>query len=179
MCLTSREELKAPINVDGFKVFAKENGKLYSPFKAAHAYNFKRDASGILRGSIELLPSFAVNEIVDVNPECNSFFSFEKFEDACRIANNSKLWNVISRMLVVRPVTAINVIAVGKFHVPSEDIQCMDGYYSSFESKKLIVHDTAEIEHMINTKLLRKCITGRNLSYMEQVAFDFFFTKKK
>lgn len=36
------------------------------------------------------------------------------------------------------------MVATGKYHVPSEDIQCLDGYYPAFESKEIEVHDSEE-----------------------------------
>ena len=46
--------------------------------------------------------------------------------------------------LIVLPVTLFEVVATGKYHVPSGDPQCLDGYYSAFEAKEILVHDTEE-----------------------------------
>lgn len=174
MCLTSREELKTPITRKGFKLFARtKSGELYSPFATAHRLEKGTNAT------LKLAPSFTTNEIVSVDPEDKTFFSFEKFDDACRIANNTRKWNFIGDTIVVRPVTAIDVVATGNFFVPSEDPQCFDGYYPSYESKKLVVHDTPEIEREINEKLVKAFIERNrwSLSYMQEEAFQYFLAK--
>jgi hypothetical protein len=174
MCLRNRKELEAPITREGFKLFAKnKSGKLYSPFATAH--DFKAGTNNALK----LAPNFPMNQIVHVNPEDRTFFSFEKFDDACRVASNTGKWNFIGDTIVVRPVTAIDIVVTGDFFAPSDDPQCLDGYYPSYESKKLIVHDTPEIEREINEKLVKEFVERHRwgLSYMQEEAFQYFLAK--
>lgn len=172
MCLHNRKELESPITCEGFKLFAKnKKGELYSPFAMAH--NLKVD------DNLQLSPSFPMNQIVHVNPEDRTFFSFEKFDDACRVASDTGRWNFIGDTIVVRQITAIDVVATGDFYVPSDDPQCLDGYYPSYESKKLIVHDTPEIEREIYEKLVKAFIERNrwSLSYLQEEAFKYFLAR--
>ncbi len=140
MCLLhNRTELESSIpSLEGFKIFYRspKNGNLYSPFVNARHVNNESFIS----------PAFEINKVISVQPEDKTFFSFKEFEDACwvqrevpqHIASNKFFF---AENLVVRPVTAIDIVATGSFFFPSHD----PGKYPSrhcYESKKLIVHDT-------------------------------------
>ncbi len=170
MCLHNRTELESPIpSVEGFKIFYRKNVNLYSPFVNSHINE---------NASISLFPAFETNKVISVQPEDKTFFSFKEFKNACSVANKDFLY-VIGKTLIVRPVTAIDVVATGSFFVPSDDPQCLDGYYPSYESKKLIVHDTPEVERQINEMLVQSFIERNkwNLSYMQESAFKYFLAK--
>lgn len=133
MCMTQRvtsEKLVSLVPQDAFKVFSRtKEGELQSVFVPT----FK---AGLI---------YPPDERIRVDTEEATFFAFKKFEDAISIARQGrKRWNMVNSDLIVLPVTMHEIVATGKYHVPSEDIQCMDGYYPAFESKEIIVHDSKE-----------------------------------
>ena len=157
MCLVGREETKIK-SVSAYKIFNVANGLLYSPFKTAN--------EGFEGGC----PPFALNEEISVVPEDKTFFSFKELEQAISLASSTLFHG---SKLVVKMVTAIDVIATGYFRVPSNDPQCLDGYYPSFESKRLIVHDTIDSNRYINAEIVERLLKSTSLSYVEKELIRF------
>lgn len=114
---------------------------------ATKAYKiFTRDKQGLLQSTF--VPAFksglkyAVNCRIRVDDEEASFFGLEQRRHAINIAMKGRRhWNMVRGDLIVLPVTMHEVVTTGKYHVPSGDPQCMDGYYPAFESKEIEIHD--------------------------------------
>ena len=79
-------------------------------------------------------------------------------------------FDVLNNSLVVLPVTLYEVVATGKFHRPSEDIQCMDGYFPAFEAKEIEIHDSEEIRKDISLRIAKKFLKNQRLSFLQQMA---------
>jgi len=133
MCMTQRvasEKLVSLVPQSAYKVFSRtKDGQLQSVFVPT----FK---AGLI---------YPPNQRIRVDTEDATFFAFENFKNAISIARQGrKRWNMVNGDLIVLPVTMHEIVATGKYHVPSEDIQCLDGYYPAFESKEIEVHDSEE-----------------------------------
>jgi len=172
MCLHNRKEYKTPIvSITGYKVFCQNTkGELYSPFYISH----KIDDNA---RTIHLAPKFELNKVVQVQPDDKTFFFFEEISSAARIADfKSKDLDriTLSDNLVIRPVTGFEVIASGDFVIRSDDPQCLDGYYKSYECKSLIVHDNLKIAKDIDLYLVNKFLERQKhfMSYSQKKAFD-------
>jgi hypothetical protein len=124
------EKLVSLVPQSAYKVFSRnKEGQLQSVFVPT----FK---AGLI---------YPPNERIRVDAEDATFFAFENFKSAISIARQGrKRWNMVNGDLIVLPVTMHEIVATGKYHVPSEDIQCLDGYYPAFESKEIEVHDSEE-----------------------------------
>lgn len=149
--------------MDAWKIFAlvDNDSKLESPFIPA-----RYDKNGDKK---EVIP-YQTNQKINVIPESETFFAFESFKDACYVANDNKIfrkWNTINDRLMVLPVTLFNVTAKGLFKRPSDDFQCLDGYYPVYLSKEIIVHDSHEIRKDINKKVLAKRLEFERFSFLE------------
>lgn len=169
MCMTCTKEVSIE-KVEAWKVFAVRKGKLETAFMRSRYTNGETDKP------IEVIP-YEVNQKIKVVPETSSFFAFEHFNDAYRIAEAGRYkWNTINDQLVVLPVTLYNVVTTGKFHVVSEDVQCMDGYYPAFEAKEIEIHDSDEIRRdifrQIAKKYLQNRMTCQSLSFLQVQAFE-------
>ena len=165
MCLNNRKEVQIP-QVEAFKMFVVDNGVLKSPFKMSY-YNDE--------GEFVDSPPFEPEVLIQVQPADKTFFAFQRVQDACDIANAQayKGWNVQKFTLLVLPVTLKNVVATGTLHVPSDDPQCLDGYYPCYESKEIMVHDSPEIRRDVCQKvLIHKLEHSHGLSYMERQALE-------
>jgi hypothetical protein len=133
MCMTQRkvsDKLVSLVPQSAFKIFSlNKEGQLQSVFVPT----FK---PGLV---------YPPNQRIRVDAEDAAFFAFEDFKTAVSIARQGrKRWNMVNGDLIVLPVTMHEMVATGKYHVPSEDVQCLDGYYPAFESKEIEVHDSEE-----------------------------------
>ena len=159
MCLKHRKENIQP-EVNAFKIFSRsKTGELKSVF----APSYKDDL---------IYPS---NQRIRVNPEESTFFAFESYTFAVRIAREGlKKWRMVSDCLVVLPVTLFEVVAKGDFWVPSDDIQSLDGYYPAFESKEIIVHDSEENRALFHNAVLASWFKKNSygMSRIEKEAFS-------
>ena len=158
MCLTSRNDV-ALAEASGFKIFTRDGeGLLQSVFTSTFREGLK----------------YSPNRRIRVDPEEATFFAFEKFENAISIAREGRSrWNMVRGGLIVLPVTLFEVVATGKYHVPSDDIQCMDGYYPAFQSKEIIVHDNPETRSQFHDEVLTDWLKDKKygMSAIEKEAF--------
>lgn len=139
MCLTQRKEVEIT-RADAFKIFTRDKeGLLQSVF----ASTFK--------GGLK----YPSNERIRVDVEEANFFALEGFKEAVSIAREGRRkWNMVRGDLIVLPVTLFEVVATGKYHVPSGDPQCLDGYYPAFEAKEIQVNDTQETRDQFYTAVV-------------------------
>ncbi len=150
MCMTSQKEISLT-EVSAFKLFTRDlDGRLRSAF----AHSFKNNL---------FYPS---NERIRVDDESSTFFAFANKKQAIGFGSRARKtwygdsagvswrWNIVNGHVIVLPVTMFEVVREGKFHVPSGDIQTMDGYYPAFESKEIIVHDTEDIRNEFYDEIL-------------------------
>lgn len=158
MCLTQRNEVAVP-EVNGFKIFSRtKTGQLQSVFVPT----FKEGL---------IYPS---NQRIRVDTEESNFFAFGNFREAISIAREGRRkWRMVNGNLLVLPVTLYEVVAKGTYHVPSDDIQCLDGYYPAFESKEIIVHDTNETRNAFYDATLEQWLNSsrHSMSIIEKEAF--------
>lgn len=141
MCMTCRvEKLVSLVPQDAFKVFTRtKEGQLQSVFVPT----FK---PGLV---------YPPNERIRVDTEEANFFAFENFKEAISIARQGRRrWNMVQGDLIVLPVTLHEIVATGKYHVESDDPQCLDGYYPAFEAKEIVVHDTEETRNAFHDAVL-------------------------
>lgn len=162
MCMTQRvasEKLVSLVPQSAFKVFSRtKEGQLQSVFVPT----FK---AGLI---------YPPNQRIRVDTEDATFFAFENFKNAISIARQGrKRWNMVNGDLIVLPVTMHEIVATGKYHVPSEDIQCMDGYYPAFESKEIEVHDSEENRNAFYDAVLSQWLglSKYGMSKIEKEAF--------
>ena len=149
-----------------WKVFAVRDGKLESPFMAARHHDLNPDKP------IDVIP-YEANKQIKVEPETSTFFAFEKLDHAYDVANiGRRIWNTVNSKLIVLPVTLDEVVFEGDFYSPSQDIQCMDGYYPAYEAKIITVHDSPEIRRDLYLKIAKRRLTTATLSYFEKEAFE-------
>lgn len=150
MCLCCQEEIEIE-QVSAFKLFSRdENGKLQSIFRTS----YNKDLA------------YPANERIRVNDEESNFFAFAEKKHALGMAGRIRRpiygfgknyrWNVVKGDPIVLPVTLFEVVKEGKFHVPSSDVQCLDGYYPVYESKEIIVHDTVENRNDFYDEIIRR-----------------------
>ena len=144
MCLTNRVNCQID-EVNAFKIFTRNTeGNLQSAFKNAVAALLSNH------------PLYAVNTRIRVDNEDATFFAFESFEVATRIAmEGTRGWRFINSSLVVLPVTLYEVVSKGQFWVLSGDPQCLDGYYPAYESKEIVVHDSAENRALFQDQIIK------------------------
>jgi len=126
--------------VSAYKLFVRgEDGKLRSAF-ASH------QKPGLF---------YRERLMITVDEEDKTFFAFEFKEQAFSFASAThdrivdrwgaaSTWDIAVGERIVLPVTLFNVVRKGKVIVPSDDPQCLDGRYSAFEAKQIIVHDSQE-----------------------------------
>lgn len=177
MCMTGVQDVKIG-KVDAWKVFSVHEGKLQPTFK-----NARQNADGTPKEQL----FYETNKKIRVLPEEATFFAFEQFGHACRLANDGnrqrsycpdrggdgqQSWNVNNNSLVILPVTLYEVVGAGKFHYPSEDIQCMDGYFPAFEAKEIEIHDSEEVRKDIALRIVKKFLKNQRLSFLQQLAFS-------
>lgn len=160
MCMSYRKEISLS-EVSAFKLFTLDfEGSLQSAF----APTFKEGLK------------YPSNRRIRVDNEEASFFAFKIFGEAVAIAHQGRrYWNLVTNKLIVLPVTLYEVIIEGKYHVPSEDIQCLDGYYPAYESKEIIVHDNKEVRNKFYDGILQRYFNLKfaGLSKVEKEAFQF------
>ena len=139
MCLVNRKASDLS-EVSAFKIFTRDGeGQLQSVFKST----FKKGLA------------YAPNERIRVDKEDANFFAFEELRDAIWIAREGRRkWNMVGGELIVLPVTLFDVSFTGKYYVPSDDIQCVDGYWPAFEAKGIIVHDTPQSRDVFHLAVL-------------------------
>ena len=156
MCLTNRVNCQID-EVNAFKIFTRNTeGNLQSAFKNAVAALLSNH------------PLYAANQRIRVNNEDSTFFAFESFDVASCIAmEGTRGWRFINSSLVVLPVTLYEVVSKGQFWVPSGDPQCLDGYYPAYESKEIVVHDSAENRALFQDQIIR---SSYSLSTIEKEA---------
>jgi hypothetical protein len=158
MCLSSRKEVQID-KVDAFKVFTRDNqGLLQSVF----APTFK---SGL---------KYPSNERIRVDTDEANFFAFAEFKNAISIARQGRRrWNMVKGGIIVLPVTMYEIVAEGKYHVPSDDPQTMDGYYPAFEAKEIQLHDNQETRNAFYDEVLRQYLdlSQYSMSAIEKEAF--------
>jgi len=161
MCLTQKNDVDIP-KIGAFKVFTRDgNGLLQSVF----ASTFK---SGL---------KYPSNERIRVDAEDSSFFAFALFEEAVRLARQGRRrWNIVRGDLIVLPVTLHEVVIQGKYHIPSDDPQCLDGYYGAYQSKEVEVHDTPVTRDDFHREVLRQHLrlARYSMSFIEKEAFSHF-----
>jgi len=145
--------------VNGFKVFSRDDfGKLQSVFVPTFKAGLKYEANTRIR----------------VDTEESTFFAFGEFENAISIARQGKrVWNMVKGDLIVLPVTLYEVVAKGRYHVPSGDSQCLDGFYPAFESKEILVHDNVQSRNRFYDATLEQWLKVKKLgmSKIEKEAF--------
>lgn len=152
MCMTSQKEVSIA-EVSAFKLFTRcKQGKLRSAFARSHKNNLH----------------YPSNEKIRVDDEEATFFAFANKRQAMSFASRARQtwygdrggqrwhWNIVSGLVIVLPVTMFEVVQEGTFHVPSGDIQCMDGYYPAYESKEILVHDTTESRNDFYDEILKR-----------------------
>jgi hypothetical protein len=164
MCLTQRKEVKPlengrQIAQDAFKIFTRnKTGQLQSCF-------FPTFKSGLF---------YPPNVKIRVDNEDSNFFAFESFKNAVDVARaGKKRFNMVGGDLIVLPVTMYEVVAIGKYHVPSDDLQVLDGYYTAFESKEIVVHDTDKDRNLFYDETLAQWLRTAQygMSAVEKEAF--------
>lgn len=170
MCLCNQKQVEIE-QVSAFKLFSRDKkGRLQSIFRSSY--------------NKELF--YPPNERIRVDNEENNFFAFA--EKKCAIGMTNRIrrpfyggslssyrrrhWNVVGGDPIVLPVTLFEVVNKGEFHVPSIDVQTMDGYYPVFESKEIIVHDNMETRNDFYDEVLRSFFKSNkyNLSKVEKEA---------
>lgn len=149
MGITCRTKCDLP-EVNGFKVFSRnEHGQLQTAFRP------------MLKDGLVYPP----NTRIRVDNEEAAFFAFEKFKNAMTIASQGiRKWNFVNSHLIVLPVTLHEVVFKGTFHVQTEDIQCLDGYYPAFEAKEIVIHDTPENRNSFRDSVLEEWFGGKSMS---------------
>ena len=161
MCLTSSKEVSIA-EVNAFKVFTRDSlGLLQSTFAPTFKCGLK----------------YPSNERIRVDEEDASFFGFALFKEAISIARaGRRKWNMVKGKLIVLPVTMYEVVTEGKYHVPNEDPQSMDGYYAAFQSKEIEVHDTKETRDDFHREVLRQHLrlSKHSMSFSEKDAVAHF-----
>jgi len=160
MCLVNRQTVKLE-SVDAFKVFTfNSNNELQSCFN-----------STFVEGLI-----YKPNCLISVDKPEKHFFAFEKEKDAMRIAfDGTKTWDLVNSNLIVLPVTLFDVEIKGHYQVPSDDEQCLDGYFPAFMAKRITVH--VENENYLeawNRKVVEKYFADNNyrMTRIEKQAFE-------
>lgn len=137
--MTNRQEISIE-RVDAYKVFAETTKGLQSPFASKHKTHLV----------------YAPEQTIAVDCEEEGFFAFANIRDAVRITvGGRRKWNVVSPNLIVLPVTLWDVFSKGKFHVLSDDPQCLDGYYEAYESKRIMVHDNPFARQRFHEEVLK------------------------
>jgi hypothetical protein len=143
MCLICSNDVNIP-KIEAYKIFALIDDKLQSSFWSAY--------QGDLNYDVELEMTVKPKEGTN-----DGFFAFQKFDDAVRIAyQGTKRWNFVSSSLVVLPVTLLDVFAQGFFFAKSADVQCSDGYYSAYQSRKIIVHKNDKVLEEFYDAVIKK-----------------------
>lgn len=129
MCMSSRVNVTVP-EMKAYKVLARDrNSLLHSVFVPTFKPGLR----------------YPANERIRVDTEEANFFAFGEFKHAVSVARaGRRTFNMVSGDLIVLPVTLYEVVVSGTYRVPSDDPQCMDGYYPAFESKEIVVHDNRE-----------------------------------
>lgn len=145
MCMINRKQVSIE-KVSAFKVFTRDkDGLLQSVFVPTFKDGLK----------------YPSNERIRVDSEESNFFAFESFDTAIFIARQGRRkWNMVKGKLIVLPVTMFEVVSKGEYFSKSEDIQCMDSYYPSFESKEIIVHDTEETRNQFYNSVLKQWLNS-------------------
>jgi len=162
MCMTQKNTVEIE-KVSAFKIFTRnEQGTLQSTFIPT----FKSELT------------YPPNERIRVDEQDATFFAFESFKDAIRIARQGKRkWRMVNDKLVVLPVTMYEVVTEGKYHVPSDDIQCLDGYYPAYESKEIEVHDDQNTRNAFYDQVLSQYfdLAKYSMAPIEIEAFKHYF----
>lgn len=139
MCVTRPASIE---KVEAFKIFCKnDEGRLTTAFLQSYK-------EGLF---------YQTNQMIHVDNEKSSFFALKNFGEAVSLAKQGRtqwsdyngnriVWNFKNSKIVVLPVTLYNVVGEGHFYVPSDDVQCLDGYYPIYESKDIVVHHSDELE---------------------------------
>jgi len=146
------------LQVEAYKIFIRnEHEELQTAFAGA----FKHDLV------------YAPNKRIQVDDEKACFFAFKNFQHALSIVSSGiRTWRFVSDRLMVLPVTLFHVVTEGKFHVPSDDPQCMDGYYPAFESKEIKVHDNTSARSTFFDEVIVKYFKHVRMSKIEREAFN-------
>lgn len=159
MTLLMRQEVSIE-TVKAFKIFHHKDGKLRSVFRPAYV---DREEDLV----------YVPGERMHVDKPDKTFFAFQDMDYPVKISREGRRrWNFQGSAVIVLPVTLFNVVAGGKFHIPSEDAQCVDGYAPAWESKEIIVHDSQELrETYYNSILTQWWRTARHsMGYVEKQA---------
>ncbi len=149
MCLSMRNSVAIP-EVSAYKVFTRDaEDRLQSVFAPTFKPGLK----------------YPANQRIRVDAEDASFFAFEQLRDAISITRQGRRrWNMVDGALIVLPVTMYEVVATGKYHVPSDDVQCLDGYYPALEAKELIVHDSDETRNRFYLEIVVDWLNSQKYS---------------
>ena len=163
MCLTNR--CPADIEeIEAFKIFSIRSGKLQSAFISVQIYN----------------PDlyYEPNTRIRVADPTSHFFAFAKWKEALNVAiDRDSIWGFASKQLIVLPVTLYNIRYTGDFFVDSGDSQCLNGYYRSFESKEIVVHDNEKNRKAFHKAILDDLLAGVRLKPLQKEAINFFWSQ--
>jgi hypothetical protein len=119
------------------------------------------------------------NKEIEVSPTHKTFFAFKNYNDAIRIAETYKRWNLVNYNLLVLPVELKDVRFVGHFHVRSDDIQSTDSFFPSYESKKIIVHDSEENRKEFYKTIFHRWVSKQDPGLVHRRAIKYLLPELK